>query len=134
MSKIKLTDTIIDIVLKMSKDNPGAIQTLMEILTGSQRIDPECLFQGLGPLLMLDTYEIYGSDIYILFNDKCNGDVRILLMLLRAVQLGYYPEAKLKQLAADQSRQVNITTEELNELDIKVCEFLKDFQKPFVKV
>ena len=84
---------------------------------------------GFGCVLSLDTLEIYGTDIYVLFSDKCDRDVRKMVMLLRANQLGYITSAKIQEMAADQGRQVNLTDEEFAELDAKVCEQLPAFQK-----
>ena len=80
----------------------------------------------------MDTWEIYGSSIYILWNDRCDRDVRKLLMLIRATQLGFFSHTKLQQMAADQRRTINLTEEEFTELDKKVCEQLEDFAKPEV--
>lgn len=80
--------------------------------------------------MILDTWGIYGTDIYVLWNDKCNRDVRQMLMLMRATQLGIFSHTKLQEMAADQMRQVNLSDEEMAELDEKVCERLEDFARP----
>ena len=84
----------------------------------------------MGALMILDTWEIYGSSIYVLFSDKCNREVRRMLMLMRATQLGLFSHLKLKEMAADQSRQVNLTEDEFAELDQKVCGRLERFARP----
>ena len=96
MSKIQLTDTPMDILINMADGNPGAISALMEILKEGDAIDPQAFMGGLGAIMILDTWKIYGSDIYILFNDKCNRDVRQMLMLMRATQLGFFSHTKLQ--------------------------------------
>ena len=53
-----------------------------------------------------------------------------MLMLMRATQLGLFSHIKLKEMAADQMRQVNLSDEEMADLDEKVCEQLKDFARP----
>ena len=50
-------------------------------------------------------------------------------MLLRAVQLGYFPEGRLQEIAGDQTRSKVLSGEELDALDEKVCNHLGDFQK-----
>ena len=127
--RIGLHDTGMDVVLKMAEGNPGALAALSEIMRKGVEIDPQCAFGGLGPMFQFDTARIYGSDIYILFNDKCDRDVRKLLMLCRAVQLGFLPQSKLVEMAKDQRRQINLTDDEFAELDKKVCDFLPEFQK-----
>lgn len=129
MSRIELTDQIIDIVSKMSDGNPGAITAMMEVLSKGKTIDPQGMGGGLGTILMLDTLEIYGTEIYILWNDKCDRDAREFMMLIRANQLGFLPEESLKVMAKDQMNQVILTVEETDTLNEQVCERLPEFQK-----
>jgi hypothetical protein len=129
MSVIKLTDTPMDAVMKMSEGNPGAIHALMDIVANAESIDPQGAMGGLGAILLLDTFEIRGSHIYILYNDKCNRDVRDLLMLIRAVQLGLLNQSRLVELAQDEMRSVNLTDDEMMDLDKQVCDRLEHFKK-----
>jgi hypothetical protein len=131
-SRITLSDTGMDVLTKMAEGNPGALTAMMEILEKHDQIDPQAMMGGLGAILILDTWDIYGSSIYVLFSDKCNRDVRKMLMLMRATQLGFFPHEKLQAMAADQARQVDLTDEEFNELDRKVCDRLDEFAKPAV--
>jgi len=50
-------------------------------------------------------------------------------MLLRAVQLGFIRVDRLKELAEDQTRQINLSDEEWKDIEMKVCEQLEDFAK-----
>ena len=127
MSRIEMTDTTMDVLVKMSDGNPGAITAMMEILAKHDAIDPQAAFGGLGAIMLLDTWEIYGTDIYILFSDICNRDVRKLLLLMRATQMGDFSHTKLQSLAADQTRQVTIDDDEWKKLDDLVCEKLTEF-------
>jgi len=129
MSKIELNDSGMDIMIKMSDGNPGAIQALMELMSNNSKIDPESAFGEYAAILFLDNEEIYGSDIYILWNDKCNRDIRLLIMLLRATQLGIFSSSKLKALSLDQGRKIEILKEEWEDIESKVLEQLKEFQK-----
>lgn len=129
MSKLKLTDDPQTMLIKMTEGNPGAIVTLIEVMKVTPQIDPQSAFREVSAVFALDTLGIYGSDIYVLFNDKCNRDPRTFLMLLRANQLGFIPAAEIKNMAADQFREVNITTERLSELDKKVCDQLSQFAR-----
>jgi len=132
MCRIQLEDSAIDMVTKMSDGNPGAITAMMEIIAKHDSIDPQAAMGGIGAILILDTWKIYGSDIYILFNDKCNRDVRKMLVLLRAVQLGHLSETKLRQMASDQMREVDLTEQEWLDIDKTVCDELEQFQRPVV--
>lgn len=129
MSRVELTDSKMDAMIKISDGNPGCIMAMMEIMEKTSDIDPQALMGGLGSILMFDTWEIYGSEIYILFNDECDRDVRKLLMLMRAVQLGIFPKKKLKEMAADGVRKANLTEDEFNDLDKQVCDQLVDFKR-----
>ena len=130
MSRMQLTDSALEMIVEMSDGNPGAIQALGAIINQSAAIDPQSALGGMGPILSLDTHQIYGADIYVLYSDKCQRNVRKLLVLLRACQLGIMPESLLQSLAADQKREIELTTDEFNELDAKVCEKLEEFQRP----
>ena len=128
-TRIELTDTLMSITMKMAEGNPGAMGAIMEIIQQHDTIDPQGAMGGMGGLLLLDTWGIYGSDIYILFSDKCQKDVRKMLMIMRATQLGLFSHVKLKEMAADQSRRVDITPDEWQDLDDQVCEQLTEFAK-----
>ena len=126
-ARIELTDNTIDALVKMADGNPGAIGAMTDIIGNHERIDPQSILGAMGAIMSLDTYGIYGTDIYILWSDKCGRDVRKMLMIMRATQLGLFPESKLKQMAHDQSREITLSDEEWADLDYKVCTRLKDF-------
>ena len=129
MSRIELEDSQLDVMMKMSEGNPGALTAMMDIIKEHESIDPQAVMGGLGAILILDNWGIYGSSIYVLWNDKCNRDVRTMLMLIRATQLGFFSQSRLQQLAADQMRDIAMPDEEIEELDRKVCEALDQFKK-----
>jgi len=128
-SRIKLEGTIQDAIVSMSDGNPGAIMAMAQIMQEYEAIDPQSAFGAFGAIMSLDTHGIYGTDIYVLYNDKCNRSVRDLAVLMRGVQLGMFPESRLKELAGDQMYEVNLSEDERKELDEKVCEQLEDFAK-----
>lgn len=129
MSRIQLTDSVMDMIIKMAEGNPGAVTAIMQIVEEHDAIDPQSALGGIGAILSLDTLEIYGSDIYVLFSDKCGKDVRKMLMIMRANQLGFLESSVLKNMAADQLREVDFTDEEWKDFDDKVCARLEDFKK-----
>ena len=129
MSRLELTDNAMSSMVKMAEGNPGAAMAITEIMANAEKIDPQAFAGGIGVLLSLDGYGIYGTDIYVLYSDKCDRNVRRMLMLLRATQLGLFSHLKLKEMAADQMRQVNLTEDEFVELDQKVCEQLTEFER-----
>lgn len=133
MTIIKGKESMMEVFTKMSEGNPGAVTTMMEIWEKSPTIDPDNLLGGLGPILAFDTYGIYGTDIYILWNDQCDRNTRELLMLMRATQLGFFSEARLKQMAGDQSHTDVLTLEEMSKLNDKVMKEVPNFQPRGIK-
>lgn len=128
--RIDFNDTTVSALIKMADGNPGAISAMMAILEKHQSIHPQAALGGIGTIMMLDEYGIYGSSIYVLYSDKCDRDVRKMVMLIRSVQLGIFSKTKLQEMAADQRRQVNLTDTEWHDLDDKVFEQLDDFARP----
>ena len=130
MSRLNLTDTAADAMMKMCDGNPGAIAAMGALVLQAEEIDPENVLGPTAPLHMLDDYEIYGTAIYVLFSDKCGKDVRKMIMLLRATQMGMFSQTKLQAMAADQRREVEITDDEWAQMDKDVCEQLVGFLSP----
>lgn len=93
--RIELTDSGMDIIVKMAEGNPGAVRVLCEMLKDGGAIDPDNSFGGLGALLSLDTFGIYGSRIWVLYKDICGEDLTSTLGIMRAVQLGFLSETTL---------------------------------------
>lgn len=126
--KIKLTDNFNDVVVKMSEGNPGAVTALMEIMLKTQEIDPDSVMEWLGPVSLLDSYEIYGSEIYIIWNDICERNTRDFLMLLRAVQLGIIDITEITNQIKF-GKEHKFFEERFTEINDKVCEKLPKFKK-----
>ena len=94
--RIGLQDTALDVFMKLSEGNPGALTVCMEIFTQNAAIDPDAFLSGLGPLLALDTLGIYGSSIWLLYKDICGEDITKTLAVLRAWQLGFVSDAEIR--------------------------------------
>lgn len=75
MSKIKINDSVQDIVLKMSEGNPGALTTCFEIIKAKNND----IVQSIPIFLTLDNMKLYGSHLYMLWNDCCNRDIKEVL-------------------------------------------------------
>jgi hypothetical protein len=128
-SRINLSDTFMTAMIKMADGNPGAINALMDLSLASPTVDPESAMGPYAPLLSLDTHQIYGSAIWILYKDVCKQNARTMLMLLRAVQLGLFSEGALQRLSQE-DRSETISAEKMTELDMQVCARLEQFQRP----
>lgn len=83
-----------DAVVKMSDGNPGAIVALMDS-TKAATIDPDSALGAWGPLLMLDGWGVYGSDIWLLYSDICNRSALHMIAVIRAVQMGFMDREEL---------------------------------------
>ncbi len=122
--RLKLEDTTLDIITKMSDGNPGAMNVIMQII--SSKVDGDSIFGGLGSILQLDSFGIYGSDIYVLNNDICGRDISRTIAVLRAVQLGFFDAATLADACSRQDRS-GASMVPVEELYNKVKEQLPGF-------
>ena len=127
MEKIKLTDSVSDIILKMSNGNIGAAKVVVECLQPNN-IDPDNMMGSLSPILQMDTLGIYGEHIYILYNDICEGNLAKMLAVLRAVQMGIFDANILKEACSRQDRSGKGLVP-VEELYLKVKERLPNFDK-----
>lgn len=104
MNRITLCDNAKSAAIKMCEGNPGAITALMEILKCAKQVDPDDFMGGLGKILALDTLEIYGTNIYVLWNDICDRNTSKMIAVLRANQLGFISDQILKDACHRQDR------------------------------
>jgi hypothetical protein len=100
MTRIDLSDSILSTITKLSEGNPGAMTVCMQLSTKEKDIDKDSAIQGLGSLLSLDTYEIYGADIWMLYKDVCGEDIEKTIAALRSCQLGFTAVSDLKYAIA----------------------------------
>lgn len=126
--RIKLTDSMPEVLMSMSEGNPGALNVLMEIIKKSQIIDPDNKADGIAVILFLDSLGIYGTDIYILHNDICENDIVMTLAVLRATQFGMFSESVLKDACGRQDRSGRDLVP-VQELYLKVKERLPKFNQ-----
>ena len=87
MKEIK-NDTFANIIIKLSEGNPGAISVIMQMKISAGTIDPQNFMGSLGSIFFLDSLCIYGSRIWMLYKDVCEQDIKLVVAMLRAVQLG----------------------------------------------
>lgn len=85
MSKLSSEDNTMDVIMKMSEGNPGATTCLVEIL---RKDDWTFGADSITMVLSLDTLELYGSKLYMLWNDCCKRDLKTLELVLRNYQMG----------------------------------------------
>jgi hypothetical protein len=87
--KIGLHDTMMDVVMKMSEGNPGALTCLMDIM---QKQDWYGGADSLTMVLSFDILGLYGSKLYILWNDCCYRNLDKLELVMRNWQMGNLSE------------------------------------------
>ncbi len=121
-ARIELKDTIGDMFVKMAEGNPGAITVMSRMVNEGEKIDPQSFAGGLGAIMGLDTHEIYGSRIWMLYKDVCGEDIEKTLALLRAVQLGKLRDIELHHAIDFRGEGIDV-----DELVAVVKAELKDF-------
>ncbi len=67
---IQLSDTIPNILVKMSEGNPGALSVLMEIIAAKKEA-------AIMLILTLDNLDIRGQYIWVGFKDYCEQDLEV---------------------------------------------------------
>lgn len=128
MSRITLQDNGMTAVMKMADGNMGAVSALMELLASGDKIDPDGFGGGLGLILLLDTLEIYGTDIYVLYADICDKDIVKMATAIRAFQLGFISKETLKDASGRQDRSGKGLIS-INDLFTKVQSRLPNFAR-----
>lgn len=101
-TRIELNDTMVTAVGKMVDGNMGAMSACMDLITNGEKIDPDSALGGFGNLLSLDTHGIYGTDIYVLYNDICERSAAKTITILRAIQLGLFSDDILRDACSRQ--------------------------------
>jgi len=122
MSRIELTDSMMGIMVKMSDGNPGGASVIMKILKDGRMIDPQSYDGSISAMLNLDSNEIYGSRIWMLYKDVCKENINKTIALLRAVQLGLVSKHSLDEAIDNRGRGID-----LDDLIIKVKQLLPEF-------
>jgi hypothetical protein len=110
MPRITVDDTLLDIFLKMSEGNPGAMSVCQSLQSEGKNIDRDSAIQGFGALMSLDMYEIYGADIWMLYKDVCGEDIEKTIATLRSCQLGFTSSEELKYAIAHYGEGLNINS------------------------
>lgn len=125
MTRIRLTDTGLSMITKMSEGNPGALRVLMELLQHGAAIDPDATMGGgFASILDLDTLELYGPRIWMLYKDVCQEKLRLTIAVLRARQLGFTSDTAIKHAVDNRGDGLDVIA-----LVAKVEERLPKFQR-----
>ena len=132
--RIGLTDSLQSAVIKMSDGNPGAMGAMVAMIQASPEVDPMSALGSFGPLLSLDMFGIYGSDVYVMHNDLCDRDPVRSLACLRATQLGLLAETDLKTAIAEARERYKSATLDtvamVATVQAKLPKFAKNWEPP----
>lgn len=126
---IKLEDTIEEIMIKMSEMssggfNPGALTVLVKMIKDGQDIDRDDAFGGLGPIVLMDSWGIYGEKIWMLYKDVCGEDLAKTIGIIRSCQLGMISQSQLITAIENYGDGINV-----DELLTLVRQRLPNFQR-----
>ena len=102
--RLELTDSPLDMIMKMMDGNPGAMGALTEMVQTGQSIDPDAWHSAFAHIFGLDSAGIYGTDIYVLWSDICGRNMAKMIAVLRAKQMGHLAESVLKDACSRQDR------------------------------
>ena len=126
MAIIHLTDTIPQAAAKLAEGNPGAATVLINLINEAEKIDPDDFMGGIGSMLNLDSYGIYGTDIWVFYSDICNKDLARVVAVLRACELGMFSSKVLAE-ACNKQDHSGVAMVPVEELYLKVKERLPRF-------
>jgi len=112
-----------EIMVSFAEGNPGAITVLMKLLTEAEKIDPDSMLGGMGPLFSLDNMDVYGSRIWMFYKDVCKQDINKMMAVMRAVQLGFTSDKKVAAAIDGDKEAIDVAA-----LVAQVKERLPDFK------
>lgn len=105
--KIEITDSVSDIVAKLSEGSSEAAEILNMVVEQSPNIDPSAVYREYTPLINCDAIRLYGKHIVGLFN-AVDRRVDYFLAVLRASQLKILSKTKIKQAIYGNIQPLNI--------------------------
>lgn len=106
--RIKLEDSVMDMIMKVGEGNPGAISVMSQMIQEGARIDPQSFFGSFSGILSLDNHGIYADRIWMLYKDVCGESIVNTLAFLRAVQLGKLSEADMNKAIDNRGEGIDV--------------------------
>jgi len=123
MPILKETDNNKTCISLLCKNNPGCIRSLIELAEYYDSIKNPHI-EVLGLFHLLDQFEIYGTEIYILWNYKCGKDIKKFILLIRAAQFNIITLKNLKRMVGNQGREFNFTEKDFELIEDQVKDVL----------
>ncbi len=81
--------SIEEMLVTMSEGNPGALTFMIQMLNS----DPMAFLD----ILLFDSMGIYGSKIYMVWNDCCNRDMRKFKETIQAFREGKFTKEEIQE-------------------------------------
>lgn len=107
-TKLQLSDSMEDVLFKMSEGNPGGLTVCINIIKNTDQIDPANIMGGLGVLLSLDSLGLYGSKIWMLFKDVCGSNLPKMIAVIRGWQLGLLSSTQIHHAVENYGEGINV--------------------------
>lgn len=102
MARITDLDDATSALNKICEGNPGALNACRCIVKEGAKIYP--FIDGWEYIMILDNLEIYGSDIYALWNDICERDTGEMIGILKVANIDPCKADILKKACHRQDR------------------------------
>lgn len=118
-----LNMSVQDVLIELAEGNPGAATACMELFQKAPEIDPDSALGGLGALLSLDTLELYGPQIYMLWSDVCGRDATKTIAIIRGHHLGFLTKKEIHHAVNNRGDGINV-----DDMVTKVKERLPNFK------
>lgn len=78
-----------DMLITMSEGNPGALTCMMQMMNSDS--------MALLDIMLFDSIGIYGSKIYMVWNDCCGRDMRKFKETIQAFREGKFSEEEIHE-------------------------------------
>ena len=85
MSRIAISDELVTGLTNMSEGNPGALNVLMQLVNRSAKMELTNVCSLFDYFSRLDSLEVYGASIWILYKDICGEKIEVMVEVLNAV-------------------------------------------------
>lgn len=89
-TRITANMSVQDMLITMCDGNPGALTCMMKMIQDDH-------MTGMLDILLFDSMGIYGSKIYMIWNDCCGRDMEKFKETLRAFREGKFTEEEIHE-------------------------------------
>lgn len=89
------------LIKKMTDNNPGAANVIEQLIM-YDGVDKKTTASGGTILYLLNDYEIYGTDLYVFYNDICDRNLEKMLAVVLGVFLKLFDKDVLKDACSRQ--------------------------------